>query len=309
MPIVQTVLGPIEPQVLGPTLVHEHVMCDFIGADQTGPHRWERGQVVQRMAPYLHDLVKRGIRGFVDCTPMYLGRDVQVLARLSELTGLHILTNTGLYKEPYLPAEVFAMAPKAVAEGWIREWEDGIDGTDIRPGFIKIAVYPGPLLPMQQAIVRAAALTHLATGLTIACHTGHDLAAEMSLEIIESEGMDPRRYIIVHADQIPDLARHVILAQRGAWLEYDSIGARPIEAHVRLVLAMLDKGYEDQLLISQDAGWYHVGEPEGGEVRAFTDLTDRFIPALREAGATEDVIQKLLTTNPARAFTQQMGVS
>jgi len=307
MPIIQTVRGPIEPQALGPTLAHEHVMCDFIGADQTGPHRWERELVVQRMLPYLQALVERGLRGFVDCTPMYLARDVRVLARLAELTGLHILTNTGLYKEPFLPAEVFGLAPGDVAAGWIREWEEGIEETGIRPGFIKIAVHPASLAPIQQVIVRAAAITHLATGLAVACHTGHAVAAHESLDLIEAEGMDPRRYIIVHADAIADRAQHEELARRGAWLEYDSIGPTSIDARVELVLDMLDKGYEDQLLISQDAGWYHVGEPNGGEVRPFTSLSDLFIPRLREAGATEEIIHKLLTVNPSRAFAQELS--
>ena len=163
--VVQTVSGPISPDALGLTLVHEHVMVDFIGADRTGPHRWDRDQVVQTMLPYLQALRQRGVTGFVDCSPMYLGRDPLVLARLAELTGLHILTNTGLYKEPYLPREAFDLQARELADEWVREWEEGIDHTEIKPGFIKIAVNPGPLLPIQQTIVRAAAIAHLATGL------------------------------------------------------------------------------------------------------------------------------------------------
>ena len=302
MVAIQTVRGAIAPEDLGRTLVHEHIMVDFVGAAQTGAHRWVRDDVVKRMLPYLQALSQRGLSGFVDCTPMYLGRDPLVLKRLSELSGLHILTNTGLYKEPYLPPEAFTLSPSELAEQWIVEWQEGIEGTDVRPGFVKIAVHSGALERVQQTIVRAAAATHLATGLAVACHTEGEVAAEMSLDLIEEAGMSPRGYIIVHADQIDGIAKHCELARRGAWLEYDSIGGRPVGEHVRLVLDLLDQGYEDQLLISQDAGWYWVGEEGGGRVRPYTVLEDEFIPALRAAGVHEDLLAKLLISNPRRAF-------
>ena len=92
---VQTVLGPIPASKLGVTLVHEHVMCDFIGAEQTSRHRWEVEAVVKRMLPVLRQLKERGVTGFIDCTPAYIGRDPRVLQQLAEETGLHIVTNTG----------------------------------------------------------------------------------------------------------------------------------------------------------------------------------------------------------------------
>jgi len=173
MATVQTVLGPIAAEEMGFVLAHEHVMVDFIGAEETSPDRWDADEVVEVMAPYLLELVELGVRTFVDCTPAYIGRDVTVLQRLSQETGLHILSNTGWYKAPYLPARAFEQSAEEIAAEWIAEWEQGIDGTDVRPGLIKIAVNPGPLVPVQRTIVKAAALTSLTTGLTIAAHTGH----------------------------------------------------------------------------------------------------------------------------------------
>src|SRR5687768_16546826 len=86
-PFLQTVLGPVPIARFGPALVHEHVMCDFIGADQTGRHRWAVDAVAKRMAPYLKQLKERGVTGFVDCTPAFIGRDPRVLKRLAEETG------------------------------------------------------------------------------------------------------------------------------------------------------------------------------------------------------------------------------
>ena len=85
-PFLQTVLGPVPIAEFGPALIHEHVMCDFIGAEQTGRHRWDVDAVVKRMAPYLKQLKERAVTGFVDCTPAFIGRDPRVLKRLAEET-------------------------------------------------------------------------------------------------------------------------------------------------------------------------------------------------------------------------------
>lgn len=302
MAVIETVQGPIAPEALGFTLIHEHIMCDLVGARETGPHRWVRDHVVATMAPYLHALRDRGVTGFIDCSPTCLGRDPLVLLRLSLLTGLHILTNTGLYKEPYLPQEVFSLSAQALADRWVTEWREGIDGTGIRPGLIKIAVNPGRLVPVQEKIVRAAAMAHQATGLLVVAHTGDSISARQSLDIIEEEGMDPARYVIVHADQIAEPEVHVELAERGAWLEFDAIGTRPLDEHVELVRRMLEWGFEDQLLLSQDAGWFHVGEPNGGAVRPYTDIVDSFIPRLRDAGVDDNQVYKLFVQNPRDAL-------
>jgi phosphotriesterase-related protein len=168
---VITVNGPIAPGDMGLTLPHEHVMVDFIGADKVGKHRYRPDDVVSTMLPFIRDVQEQGVRTFVDCTPMYLGRDVEVLWTISGLTGLQIVTNTGQYKEPHLPARTFEVDAEALAEGWIREFEEGIEGTSIKPGFIKTAVERESLAPTQQKVVRAAALTSRATGLAIATHT------------------------------------------------------------------------------------------------------------------------------------------
>ncbi|HEY5907947.1 MAG TPA: phosphotriesterase, partial [Vicinamibacteria bacterium] len=54
--------------------------------------------------------------------------------------------------------------------------------------------------------------------------------------------------------------------------------------------------------VSQDAGWYNVGDPGGGRFRGYTLLLDEFVPALRKAGISEAQVRTLLVENPARAF-------
>ncbi|MFC2076894.1 phosphotriesterase [candidate division KSB1 bacterium] len=302
-PRIQTVTGAISPDDMGLTLPHEHVMVDFVGADKVNRFRYDADEVVATMLPYLKEIKRLGVRTFVDCTPDYLGRDPEILARLSRATGLNIITNTGWYKEPYLPKEAWTISVNKLAAGWIAEIEEGIGNTGIKAGFVKIAVNPGPLIPVQRKIVTAAARTSVVTGAVIASHTVSGVAALEQLDIIEREGVDPGSFIYVHADGEPDWKYHLETAKRGAWVEFDSIGPGSATKRLEMIMQMLDQGYEDNLLLSQDAGWYNVGEPGGGNIRGFAYMVEEFIPALRAAGVNQKLIDKLTVVNPARAFT------
>lgn len=299
---IQTVRGSIRPRQLGLTLIHEHILVDFIGADKVSKDRYNPDEVFEVMLPYLQEVKALGVNGMAECTPMFLGRDPELLLRLSEATDIHILTNTGMYKEPYLPAYAFERSAEELSRMWIDEATNGIDGTGIKPGFIKIAVNPGNLIPIQQKIVRSAALTSKATGLTIACHTGHGIAGMEAIDIIEKEGVSAEKFIFVHAGAEPNVDYHVGIAKRGAWIEYDNVGPNEADRVIQLINIMLDKGYEDKLLISQDAGWYNVGEPRGGNIRGFAYIVKDFLPLMERSGIQAKTISKLLVENPARAL-------
>ena len=302
-PIV-TVTGPVEPSRLGDTLVHEHVMCDFVGAEQTGPHRYDAEEVVKVMRPYLQAVKERGITAFVDCTPAYIGRDVRVLRRLSELVGIRILTNTGYYgaaSDKFVPRHAYEESAAELAARWVKEWREGIDGTGIRPGFIKIGVDAGSLSAIDRKLVEAAAITHLATGLTIACHTGEAVAAMEVIETVRRGGVSPEALIVVHADAIPDADVLTTVAQSGAWVELDGVGPQSTEKHLRIVTSLVRQGYANRILLSHDAGWYNVGEPKGGTIRPYTAVSDTLLPALGKA-LTEHQIREIMVTNPSRAF-------
>lgn len=300
---IQTVLGTISAEKFGRVLPHEHVMVDFIGADKVSANRYNAEEVFQTLLPYLKAAKAEGIESFVECTPNFLGRDVRLLERLAKATGLNILTNTGLYQGKYLPDFAHTEDADTLAARWIKEAKEGIDGTKIRPGFIKIAVNPGNLLPIQKKIVQAAARTSKKTGLTIACHTGHGVAALETLDVLRTEGLPLSKYIFVHADSEPDLKYHFEVARAGGWVEYDAIGWKPISEHVKLITRFLAEGLEDRLLLSHDAGWYHVGEPNGGTIQPFTPLTQKLLPLLEKEGLKPETRDKLLVTNPRKAFT------
>src|SRR5438046_1669322 len=125
---LQTVLGRIPVKDFGFALPHEHILCDFIGADRTDRGRWKVEEVVAASRPNLLQLKARGVQGFVDCTPAYIGRDPRILKRLAQETGLHILTNTGYYGgagDKFVPKHAYEEAAEQLAARWIQEWEHG----------------------------------------------------------------------------------------------------------------------------------------------------------------------------------------
>jgi phosphotriesterase-related protein len=298
---IQTVLGPASPETLGPTLVHEHLLVDFVGADQVSRDRYNGNEVFTRVLPFLEQARSEGLHTLVDCTPAWLGRDAELLRRLSQASGVAIITNTGYYgaaADKFVPAHARAESARQLAARWIAEARDGIDGTGIKPGFMKIGVDAGPLSEIDAKLVRAAALTHAATGLRIHSHTGNGVAAIAQIDLLESLRVPAGAFVWVHAQSERDQAVHVAAARRGAWIEFDGVSDASLDEHAAMVLNMRAQGLLSRVLVSHDAGWYHVGEAGGGTFRPFTTMFERFLPMLRKAGLSAAEKRQLIVDNP-----------
>jgi predicted metal-dependent phosphotriesterase family hydrolase len=297
-----TVTGPLPAADMGFTLPHEHIMVDFIGAAQTGKYRYDSRHVIKRMLPFLQEIYDLGVRTFIDCTPQYLGRDTEVLQELSLASGVHIITNTGLYKDKYLPDYAYEQSAQELAEQWIKEATEGIDGTGIKPGFIKTAVSPGTLTDIEKKLIAAAALTSNATSLTIATHTCSSTAAADIVTILEKHNTPLNRWIFVHAHMEEDVESLVRLAHLGVWIELDGLAFNADDNHSKKLHHLLDKGLEQQILLSHDGGWYNIGEENGGKIIPYTHMCKTFLPRLRREGVSDDILRIITMDNPARAF-------
>lgn len=310
-PHLTTVAGPIDAATAGLALSHEHVLVDFIGADKCGPHRYDPDKVFEKVLPHLTRAHELGARLFVECTPEYIGRDPKLLRRFSEATNLHILTNTGLYgarQGKFLPPYTATESAEQLAARWITEARDGIEGTGIRPGFIKCGVNTeAELSPIDRKIVEAAAIAHRATGLTIAVHTGAGPGLAQ-IEILKAAGVSPAAWIWVHAQNAsnPYIVR---AAKQGAWLSFDGLRPETLDRHLELCKIMRDLNHLDRVLISHDAGWYDPDKPEGGTFRDFQVMFTQFLPMLKEAGFTDAEIQQIVTKNPATALSVGVRLS
>ena len=311
---IMTVNGPESPGKMGITLEHEHILVDFIGADSTGYFRWNRDSVIKKVLPVVLEAKGRGVKTIVECTPAYLGRDPLLLKSLSRRSGVNFITNTGYYgsnKNKYIPDSFYKSDAREIADLWISEFENGIENTGIRPGFIKIAVDPADTLsPEHRKIITAAALAHLRTGLVIASHTGPDKPAFAQINILKRMGVDPSAFIWVHA-QGGTTEGNIKAAKEGAWISLDNIRKRPgietgapnsIEWYADRIIELKKQGLLSRVLISHDSGWYDPAKPGGGIINGFTDIFDSFIPALKEKGLTDDDIDQILVKNPQEAF-------
>jgi len=221
---------------------------------------------------------------------------------------MHILTNTGYYgakNNKFVPKTVFRSSPEEIAEKWINEFEKGIDSSGIRPGFIKISVdKDNELSVMHEKLVRAAALTHLKTGLTIVSHTGPNGPAMAQIKILKEMGVSPEAFVWTHA-QNGTMEGYTLAAKQGAWISLDNVSAASerIAWFVKTLSKLKEKKLLSHILISHDAGWYDVGEENGGDFRGYTSLFTELVPELKKIGFSKNDMDLLLRENPKRAYT------
>lgn len=292
---------------MGLTLPHEHVLVDFIGADSVEPPRYNRDAAFGIILPHIQELKKYGVKTFVECTPKFLGRDVLLLKKLSTETGIRFLTNTGFYgaqNNKFIPAQVQTMAAEEIARFWIAEFEQGIDGTGIRPGFIKIAVERRALSDFHARLAKAAALAHKATGLTIMSHTGPAVGAFQQLAILKAEGVAPDAFIWTHAHNETDFSKQVEAARAGAWVALDAFWGKAGQAEnlVGMVVNLKQNNCLHRVLLSHDAGWYDPEKTDGAGYQPHTLLFGQLLLALKKAGISDADLHQMLVSNPGRAF-------
>jgi phosphotriesterase-related protein len=303
--IIMTVNGPLPLNEMGISLTHEHILVDFIGADSISENRWDDSKVIARALPFLKQIRELGCRTLVECTPEYIGRDPLLLKSLSDSSGLNILTNTGYYgasDNKFIPLHAYTETADQLAQRWVNESVDGINGTGVKPGFIKIGVAGGNLSELHRKLVTASARTHLKTGLTIVSHTGPSVPAFEQLEILQKEGVSPEAFIWVHAQSEKDIANHVRVASMGAWIGLDGLNDNNLADYVRMIKNLKGKDLLNKILLSHDAGWYRPGEENGGEFRGYSTLFEKLIPLLREEKFSDQDINQLLIINPSKAF-------
>lgn len=316
MTTVQTVLGPRPVTDLGFTLMHEHLLIGWPGweADAAAP-AVSRRELVRICTDRMHEIAAHGVRTLLDPCPIDLGRDVELMAEVAAATGVNIICATGLYKEDMgAPAyfrfrSQFADAAAELAESFVRELTEGIGGTGIRPGVIKVATGAHRITPYEETVLRAAARAAVATGARITTHTDEGTMGREQLAILTAEGVDPRRVIVGHCCGTADLRYHVDLLDRGAFIGFDRFGIeilQPDRLRTAALIGLLGIGCERQLIVSHDSVWCWRGRPaptaqllpQWQPTHLFTTV----LPALRAAGVAEEKIRTMLVDNPRRFF-------
>lgn len=310
MAYVQTVLGRIDPSDLGVTLPHEHTQCALWHVE----NRWDYWQLTRDEPVILDELErfrKSGGRSLVDLTLPGIGRDPRWLTGIAQASGINIVMGCGWYRSAYYPPEtrIDRRSADDLAEELVREVEDGVSDSDVRPGIIgEIGTDKPWLSPAEERVHRAAARAARRTGMSITTHSVLSPVGLAQLRVLEEEGLDPGRVAIGHSDSYPVLDHYLEIIGRGASIEFDFLGMTftAVERHgedriVELLLELLGRGHADRVLLSQDVCNDAQLRRYGGA--GYTYLAERFLPRLRSAGVSDADIETMTVANPRRLLT------
>jgi predicted metal-dependent phosphotriesterase family hydrolase len=303
---VQTVLGPVAPSDLGFTLPHEHTKCSLWWIE----NRWDYWELIGDEPRINEELAAyKGLGGgtLVDVTPIGIGRDLARLARLSQATGLHIVSGAGWYRQAYYPAEarIDRRSIDDLADEIVQEFVNGL----VRPGIIgEIGTDKPWVTAQEERVFRAAARAALRTGASVTTHAVQSDVGLAQLAILEDEGLDPARIVIGHCDSHPRIEHWREIVRRGAHVEADFLGMSftPLERAgepkvVELISTLLNEGFEKQILLSQDVCHDSQLASYGGN--GYTYLQKSFLPRLAAAGVDAATIKTITVENPARLLT------
>jgi phosphotriesterase-related protein len=301
---IMTTLGPKGTDELGMVLPHEHVFVDLRTWDQPGYAEAEPADVVALMWPELERARSAGVSAIVEASTLGVGRRADIDRAVSEAARFPLVVPTGIYREPWVPHWGHDASEDELHEWMVRELSDEIAGTGVQAGWIKLSAGDDGLTASETKILRAAARAAKATGSVIGSHTIRGRVVRDQLDILESAGVTPDRFIWIHTQAEPDVDLHLEIAQRGSWIEYDAIGSDDFDDafFVERIERALDADLGGRLLLSQDRGQYDPAQPGGGTPRPYTYLSERFLPALRSAGLDEAEITRLTQRNPFEAF-------
>lgn len=296
-----TVNGKIDAENLGFVLPHEHVMSNF-GAEPKLVGHYDENALMNQVVPYLKKLRSLGVASIFDGTTAYFGRNVALLKRISDKTGMQIITNTGFYgaaDDRYVPEFVYTATADKLAEIWISEFEDGIDGTAIRPGFIKLAFDGGTPSEIDLKLFEAGILTHKKTGLTLAAHTGNNPeAVQRQLDLLKKHDISPSAWIWIHANKAENNDLLLKTASLGAWISLDGVAPSNIDVYLEKIALFKTKKLLHRVLVSHDGNSF----PSGGEVREYQAIPEILVPRMRELGYSETEIGQLTIENPKNAY-------
>ncbi|WP_336050012.1 phosphotriesterase family protein [Streptomyces sp. CA2R101] len=307
--LLQTVSGPLPASaVRGPVLAHEHLALDLTrgagGAATLTPGH--RAAITEELASLRTEF---GLGLLVELTCRGMGRDVASMARIAADSGVAVIAATGWYYEPFRPGEPIRTSAERLAGTLVGEIERGCGGSGIRPGVIgEVGSHGDAPSEPEARTLTAAALAAAATGLSVATHARFGRGGLAQLELLTAAGLPPHRVSIGHQDLLDESAVHRELAAAGAYLAFDTVGKESYRSdgvRLRLLLALLESGYADRVLLSCDVSRHGYLLSEGGT--GYGHLFRSFLPRLRAAGVDEELVDRLTRRNPLRFLTGRDG--
>ena len=310
MAVANSVSGPLDTADLGFTLMHEHIIMQSPGVTSNFPV-WDRGQEIENAVGKVEDVMSRGVKTLVDLTPGDW-RDIPFVQEVVRRTGIQIIVATGIYYD--VPRYFRSRSADHAAELFVHDIQEGIADTGVKAGIIKCAADEAGIDEQVEKMLRAAARAHRATGVPISTHT--HAASQVGLkqqDIFEAEGVDLSRVIIGHSGDSEDIDFLRRLIDRGSYIGMDRFGLDmllPTDKRVATIARLCELGYAEKMVISHDAScyfdWYEKDlMRQAAPNWHFSFIPEVVIPALREAGVSDEQIRTMTEENPRRIFEQQ----
>jgi phosphotriesterase-related protein len=317
---IQTLGGPLDTSSLGRVLMHEHIfnLSPEVQGCYPSFHGWDPEVEIPKAQQTLSELKQAGYDTIVELSVLGLGRDVHLMQRAVEGTGLQVTLATGLYTYDVLPRLWHFMGPGTLLDGdepldelFRRDIEEGIQGTDIKAAMLKCAVDHDGLTDHIQRVLRACCRVHHQTNTPMTVHTHAPTERGLDvLKVLKEEGVDPRRVVLAHCGDSADIDYLEKLLQSGATLGMDRFGLNillPFEDRVNTVAALCESGYDDRMILSHDANCFTDWFPPELHDQVtpdwhFLHIHNDVLPALRERGVTDEQIDQMLVHTPRDFF-------
>ena len=306
MGIVRTVLGDIDSSNMGYTLAHEHIFMDVAGHGKPDIE-WSMYDWNTQFS-MVKDYKANGGGTLIDANPMYTdGRNAAGLYTMAKQTGVNIVACTGFVKpnkDTNNTTHLVGKSVEDVTKFFVSEIEEGMDGTDIKAGWIKGASMYHFIDPIQELCLRAGARASMITGAPMHTHTEIGTYALEQIAIVESEGMDLTRFGCAHMDRNPDYWLHKKILEKGCYIIYDGPGKSkyyPDSIRVDLLRRLCDDGFGKQIMLCNDMGKKSHHTQYGGGP-GWNWIKNNFLPRLLDEGFTQEQIDDFMINNPSRFY-------
>jgi phosphotriesterase-related protein len=224
-----------------------------------------------------------------------MGRNIDFLRQVSTKSGMPIVAGGGFYTQPFYPKEIGAMSEEQLVRALLKQVESDPIGV-----FGEIGSWDD-MTALERRVFRAIGKAHLATNLPIFTHTGiPGKAALEQLDILEDNGVKPEHVVIGHLGNLvdPSVQVHKAICRRGAYVGFDRVGGAADEPQVPMVMALIEAGFANRVMLSSDFSRPNGLKRDNGPGYAKT-LTV-FVPKLRAAGTSDDVLREIMMDNPRR---------
>ena len=310
---IQTVCGEIRPDQLGYCQMHEHIFVRHTPAAVSNPALCFDNE--EKSIKELQDYYSNGGRTIIDAQPWSAGRDIRVLARLSQASGVQIVASTGYHLLIFYSTDhwIHFADMHQLTDLFIRELTTGAEcqnlkiiTPDLRAGIVKAAIPAEGPVGRYEILLRSAAQAAAVTGVPLLIHTEKGKNAIPAVQVCKEEGMQTERIVICHADrQAENLVYHEAIAETGVYLDYDTIhrlAYHDDQQECVLISHMIGAGYGNRLLLSLDTTAKRLRSYGGGIGLDYILTT--FLDQLKTFGVSAENLQLMVNENPMRVFTQ-----